>query len=270
MSLRAASSSVALLAICLLTPACSSSDGGGSVASQSSDLAADGAETCTATLRWLQKDAYKSTAGRTSDLWPPHTTTTLEIACGGAIVRSETRENHGTKPGEKDANGDVILVEVAKQEASGPRARLLALADAYAKCECGTKFLSMDALGDEAVQAMVTKLGDYAEANLTCAGDLDAAGVVALLRAGEIERVIAELPSCAWADGKSWEQGLDGALQALLAASKETLGSYHVCNNDAELQAALFAAVAAGGEAAACDGGSAICHGPAWFYAPKP
>jgi hypothetical protein len=258
----------ALLAVALAAPACSSADDGPSVASQSGDLTGDGAATCTATLRYLQKDAYKSTAGRSTKLWPPHTTTTLEIACDGAVVRTEVRENHGTKPGEKDANGDVILVEVGADTVSGPRARLDALADAYAGCECATKFLSMDALGDEAVQTLVARLADYAEQSLACTGDLDTKGVVALLRAGEVEAFLAALPSCAWADGEGWEEGLDGALEAVIAASQETLGGYHVCNNDAKLQAALVAAFAAGEAPAACDGDGAACHGPAWYFTP--
>src|SRR5262245_29962560 len=39
------------------------------------------AETCTATFRWLQKDAYKNTGGRSTALWPPHTTTVLDVQC---------------------------------------------------------------------------------------------------------------------------------------------------------------------------------------------
>ncbi len=48
----------------------------------------------------------------------------------------------------------------------------------------------------------------------------------------------------------------------------ETLDDYHVCNNDALLQAKLMEQFVATGEVVACDADDPICHGPAWFYTP--
>lgn len=229
-----------------------------------------GTETCSATFIWLQKDAYKETAGRSSSLWPPHTTTTLDIVCDGNLVRSAFRENHGTKPGAKDANGDVLLVDVGTMAANGTRAELDALANAYEACECGTKFLSMDALGDAAVQQLVKELSDYATAHLTCTGAVDAAGLVQKLQAGDIEGVLAVLPNCTWDSGSDFSGGFDAALKKIIAAAQEALSDYHVCNNDAELQAALFDSYRQGGGVGSCDAQSPLCAGPKWFYAPNP
>jgi hypothetical protein len=41
-----------------------------------------------------------------------------------------------------------------------------------------------------------------------------------------------------------------------------------VCNNDAKLEAALFAQFAADGTAPACDSSSKTCKGPSFFYSP--
>lgn len=226
------------------------------------------ADACVATFRWLQKDAYKDVAGRTSELWPPHTTTTLEISCDGAIVRSEFRENHGTKPGALDANGQVFLVEVAKKQLSGSRTDLEALADQYASCECGNEFLSLNGLNDPKVQPLIGKLSEYMLANLTCSGATDTQGLIDLITSGDITGALAVLPNCAWASGADFEAGLDAALGAVVAASNETLGAYHVCNNDAMLQAGLFDAYAANKTVTACDPAAALCSGPAWLYTP--
>ena len=106
------------------------------------------AEVCEATFRVLQKDAYKETAGRSSDLWPPHTTTVLEVTCDGEAVDGGFEANHGTEPGQTDANGDVILVEVGTYSAPGTREELELLLETYATCDCEstTEFLSLDSL----------------------------------------------------------------------------------------------------------------------------
>ena len=49
-----------------------SGTGGNADEAQAMTAAPD--DSCTATLHFLQKDAYKDGAGRSSDLWPPHTT----------------------------------------------------------------------------------------------------------------------------------------------------------------------------------------------------
>lgn len=231
------------------------------------------AEKCEATFTWLQKDAYKSTAGRTSPLWPPHTTTTLSVTCtrGGkrTEVASATMENHGTKPDAVDANGEPILVPMKSEMVRASRSKLLALVDAYEACDCeaATKFLSLDAMGDDKVQALLGRVSAYLEQHLACPEGTDA--LVADLAAGDVDAVVAALPSCTWDDGADFASGLDGALEELVAASQEELGDYHVCNNDAELQAGLWATFRSKKQVAACDAAaSAACRGPAWFYSP--
>jgi hypothetical protein len=233
---------------------------------------------CQAVFRWLQKDAYKSTAGRSTAAWPPHTTTTLEVSCatadgGEEVVASVFMANHGTAPGAVDASGTEILVEVKRSEPiPGDRATLLGLVDAFQQCECApaTEFLSMDALksNDEMMKQILAGVTSYVEDHLVCAGEVTTSDVVGLLNALDFEGVLAALPSCSFAAGSGWAEGLDEAAQSVVAGLQQTLAGYHVCNNDAKLQAELFATYAAEGIVRACDNSSALCQGPAWFYTP--
>lgn len=258
----------------LIAAACSSSPpnntGGGGGTGGSGPV-----ETCTATFRWLQKDAYKDTAGRTSALWPPHTTTTLDVSCqiaGGSPeqVASAFMANHGTEPSDEDANGDVILVETKKDQIVGTRAELLALVSAYETCQCDpdTKFLSLDSLQDAAVQVLVQNVMAYLQDHLVCAGPGGTDALVKALGEGNLDQVLTDLPSCSWDSGSDLASGLDDALATFLATTQEVLSEYHVCNNDASLQAALWHGFAVFGDLTACDGNAEICHGPKWFYEP--
>jgi hypothetical protein len=269
---------LALLWFAFALASCSSDDSGGSPASGGAGGSSGsggaggvgGNQSCTATFTWLQKDAYKETAGRSSDLWPPHTTTQIDVSCGGQVVKSAFRENHGTKPSDKDATGALFLVPVGTMEANATWSEMEPMLSAYESCECGTGFLSMDALGDAAVQKLVAEIEQYVLAHLACTGAVDAPGLVQKLKAGDIAGVLAVLPSCTWEAGFDWSLGFDDALGKVIAAAKETLADYHVCNNDAELQATLFDGFRKTGAVTACDGSGATCHGPKWFYAPKP
>lgn len=227
-------------------------------------------ESCVATFHWLQKDAYKDTAGRSSKLWPPHTTTVLEVTCDGIPVDSGFQANHGTKPGEKDKNGDVFLVEVKKAEIPGSRADLMQLLGAYKGCECdpATKFLSLDSISDQLANQLLNDVAMYLKAHLTCSipGGVDA--LLMDLNAGNVAQVITDLPNCTWENGTDFQTGLSDAFQALLMQTQEALADYHVCNNDATLQAGLFDAFKTTGKVTACDMASAVCHSPTWFYNP--
>ncbi|GAB5541591.1 MAG: hypothetical protein SangKO_013510 [Sandaracinaceae bacterium] len=224
---------------------------------------------CTAQLRWLQKDAYVSAAGRSRPFWPPHTTMQLVVECGGEVVREAEAANHGTTVDAVDAEGTPILVEVYAEEVSGSRAELTALADAFEGCECGTTFLSMDELEDGLVQELVGELAGYAQEHLICSEDIGGTdAIVSALSMGDVDFVLANIGACTWASGASWEDGLDDALAAVAAATSETLADYHVCNNDALLQAELFARFRDEGVVSACEGSSSLCAGPAWLYDP--
>lgn len=252
-----------------------SDDGSSGSGASSAGGSGSGSETCEATFVVLQKDAYKETAGRSTSLWPPHTTTVLTMHCaeGDAApveVDRAVQANHGTEPDDVDANGNVFLEEMKSTTVSGSRDELSALLEAYRGCSCesATAFLSLDALQDDAVQELVAELVVYLEANLTCTGATDTQALVALLEQGAIEDVLAALPDCTWAGGTDLDQGLSGALETVLAQVGETLAGYHVCNNDAMLQAQLVAGFENGDGAVACDATTPTCSGPLWFYDP--
>ena len=62
----------------------------------------------------------------------------------------------------------------------------------------------------------------------------------------------------------SEDKALDRAIRP------KTLADYHVCNNDASLQAKLVQSYTSGGQVGSCDGQDPICHSPLWFYSPTP
>jgi len=245
--------------------------GGGASAGQAAPASAAG-ESCTATFHWLQKDAYRSTAGRTTAFWPPHTTTTLDVRCtdaSGNETYDETavRENHGTKPGDVDASGRPFLVEMKSSEAHGTREQMRALLDAYKTCECegSTQFLSMDVVKeDPTMRAILTAFGTYASANLTCASGVTTEGIESMLANADYDGTVKALASCEWRAGASFADGLAAAAGSVVP----DLSKFHVCNNDAKLEAALFDRFAKDGSAPLCDPNGALCKGPAFFYSP--
>ena len=116
-----------LFAVCLGSTAMFFSAEGCGSSGAGADAGLDGSteggagEICTATFRWLQKDAYKSTPGRNSALWPPHTTTTLSVECGGADGGYAFHDNHGTAPTATDDAGTPC-----SSAPSGPRSPTMA------------------------------------------------------------------------------------------------------------------------------------------------
>ncbi len=225
---------------------------------------------CEATFSILQKDAYKETAGRSSELWPPHTTNTLTVTCNGKVVKEAVAANHGTLPGAKDANGDVILQEMKTVELDGSKTELLALTAAFEDCSCEaeTTFLSMDSLSETAAADLVGELTQYLSENLVCSDGVTTNEVIGYLASGQIEETIIGLTYCSWASGATFEDGLDEALEAIIAATQDTLADYHVCNNDAVLQAELITSFEETGKVTDCDAAVAACRGPLWFYNP--
>jgi hypothetical protein len=266
---------VALLSIPLTVLACSSaapapeaSRSGRSAVDDADDAAAPVGESCYALFHWLQKDAYANTGGRSDPLWPPHTTTLIDVHCVGAdgtdaVVASGFRDNHGSDPGSVDANGNPMLVEVKVSDpAPGSRATLLALLDSYSQCECApaTTFLSTAVLQDAPVQAVINDGLAYAEAHLQCDAPVTSEQLVALIRASDYDDAATALAGCTWDD-------TDAAGDALRALNAK-LAQYHVCNNDAQLEAQQFATFASTGAVTPCDDTQPICQTPAWYYAP--
>lgn len=224
-------------------------------------------ETCTARFVWLQKDAYKETGGRSSALWPPHTTTTLAVDCGGETVASAFHANHGSEPESRDDSGRLFLDEVKRSEVQGTRAELLALLETYEGCECEAgSFLSMNSLSTDVVQDLLEEFTLLVEDTIECA-DGGTALLVEALRAQDFETALTLVPTCSWPEGDV-APTLTEALQSVLQGAQRTLESYHVCNNDAKLQADLFASFGGASPLAACNQNSDTCKGPMWFYDP--
>lgn len=223
---------------------------------------------CTARFAWLQKDAYKSEAGRTADFWPPHTTTVMTVTCDGEQVARAVMKNHGTAPEAVDAEGTPILEQVKSEDVQGERSELVALANALESCECGTEFLSLDALGAPAVDDMLSELTQYIDQNLTCPGQGGTDALIQALVDGDFTTFLANAPTCSWTSGADWETGLDAAVRQLAEQSAKKLSDYHVCNNDALLQANLWASFKTTGHVGTCDPASSVCAGPKWFYTP--
>jgi len=222
---------------------------------------------CTVRFKVLQKDAYAETAGRSSDLWPPHTTTELTATCtrsdGTKDKLGDFMANHGTEPGEVDASGDEFLQKAGSDSVVTTRKKAKALLSAYTGCECQTEFLTMDAIDDAVVASVVEELAPYLQATLDCGGEPPVGQLVNALLAGDVEAVAAALPGCTWTGQGSMAEGLD---QALVQALGGSLDGYHVCNNDAMLQVDLWERFVADGVAGSCDTSSPVCSGPQWLY----
>jgi hypothetical protein len=254
------------------------SDGSGGASAASGDDGASGSnaaantdESCTATFHWLQKDAYKNTGGRTDQAWPPHTTTQVDVVCndadGNETFRTSTyRENHGTAPGALDPNGRVYLDEVKNATTTAPRATLEAFVANYKQCECEpvTTFLSLDSVKGDTEKAILGQVESYITAHLQCTGDTSTSDLVGMINAGDYTNALAALPSCTWDDGYGWPDAFSQATQSVVSS----LSDYHVCNNDAKLQASIWDTLVATGEATACDNTGDVCHGPSFFYNP--
>ncbi len=266
-----------LLALGLVAAGTACGSRADAVGSSRGAVGSDGTTSCTAVFRWLQKDAYKSTAGRTSDAWPPHTTTVLEVHCpdanGNDQVTTAVQTNHGTAPDAVDANGTPILVEVKRSDPlPATEDTLTAFMDQYKACQCDpqTQFLSLDNVPDSVMTQVFSAVSDYVNTHLSCSGDVTTASLLAMIQQGDYDDAIAALSACTWDDGYSWSDGLQQATQAVVASLGTTIDGYHVCNNDAELQAGLWSAFVANGGAPvpSCDNTTSVCQGPAFYYSP--
>ncbi len=230
---------------------------------------------CEATFVWLQKDAYKETAGRSSPAWPPHTTTTLDAYCttraaGRQKIGGAFQANYGTEPGAVDKNGKVFLVEVKRETVKGSKDAMLRLLAAYKTCGCNPdKFLSMDKLKGDVGNQLLADVVKTIENNakLTCTASGGKASLVEALKAGDFEKAIAIVPTCTF-EGGDLGSTLDQALAELAKGTQKTLADYHVCNNNAALQSALLEGFKTKGDIQACSASSPLCSGPKWLYNP--
>ena len=194
----------------------------------------------TGTLTVLQKDAYSNVAGRSSDAWPPHTTTVFQWDFG-----KEVQVNHGTAPEEVDASGKHFLVKTKVYTFTGTREQLEALQAAYRKAvydDTSHKFLSLTNGTGVLEKAFITGLKDYLadDANgLVCTGSVTKEELIALLAAGDFHGFGVALPKCNW-EASDWEVAVETVLNDVMTELGEDIREYHVCNNDADLQVRLI------------------------------
>ncbi|HTQ46761.1 MAG TPA: hypothetical protein VMI75_28600 [Polyangiaceae bacterium] len=264
-------SAVSLSALFACARGPSGQGSGESAGGRSSSSVDDDPNACTATFIWWQKDAYFNSPGRSYPLWPPHTATELQVSCGGAIVNDVSQGNHGSTPGLTDDAGTPMLVDVLEQSVTGSMDDMNALVAAYQSCQCDstTQFLSLDDVPDATMQQVLTTVLQYLNQNLYCPGSPSTSDVVNMIQNGDYEDAAAAMPQCAWADGSSFEDGLQQAASQVLGQLGQTLAGYHVCNNDAMLQANLFTSYVAGSGVVACDSTTSVCAGPSFFYNPS-
>ena len=221
----------------------------------------------TGTLTVLQKDAYSDVAGRSSDLWMPHTTTVFEWSKDSTV-----QLNHGTAPGELDANGDEFLVVAKTYTFTGTKSQIEALQTAYegATFENGTsnKFLNLTD-GTAALEtSFLTGIKDYmlnGAAGIPEDGDISRDSLVALFDAEMYKEFGEHLPSFSW-DKTKWNYVLETVLGNVLNATGENLSDYHVCNDDADLQVRLVKNFIATGNIAVPAKDN---DGPMLYYTPE-
>jgi len=251
--------------------ASSADDDGASSEDQivTSEMRASADDACTATFVFWQKDAYKDVGGRTNDLWPPHTTTQLEVSCQTAEGEQHIapfKENYGSKPGQKDKNGNDLLVRVQMDPhvvtVHAPWRDMKNLVASYEDCGCDPQgFLGLDTIDADGKQ-----LFEELAPILTCPDGSDA--ILAALKDRRYDDAKRMAAACRLKDGVTQSQLAETASQ-VDAEVKKTLAEHHVCNNNAELQADLFVRFRDHDDAHACDPHDrALCYGPKLFYSP--
>ena len=227
------------------------------------DVTAPGKE-FTGTLTVLQKDAYSNVAGRSSELWPPHTTTVFKWEEG-----REVQLNHGTAPEEKDANGNPFLVATKVYTFTATKMEMTALQHAYKNAICdniASKFLNLAEANTTLEQSLIEGLYNYisTHTHLTCSESVKDS-VVAYFKAREISKAVAELTNCNW-EKDDWKTAFETVLGDVLGKLGHNLKDYHVCNNDAALQVDLIKYYIKSGIVKMPQKN---CNGPMMFYVPN-
>ena len=221
----------------------------------------------TGTLTVMQKDAYSDVAGRSSDLWLPHTTTVFKWSNDSVV-----QVNHGTAPGEVDANGNEFLVIVKTYTFTGTKNQIEALQTAYesATFDIGTtnKFLNLTDGTGVLETSFITGIRNYitnGAAGIPDNGDISRDSLVALFDAGLYKEFGEHLPSFSW-DQAKWNYVLETVLGNVLTAIGENLSDYHVCNDDADLQVRLIKNFIATGK---IEVPAKVDDGPMMYFTPE-
>lgn len=244
---------------------------------------------CTLTLKVWQKDAYLTDPRppRSSRVLPPHTTTQLLAAADcnirPPVLDARSNSNHGTPV---DPPGKLSCM--AQIEARVPVARAQAILDEYtSNCSCdapadrgGTTFLSLDdtlppSLLGNVAQSLGAAIADPDQVACTVAADrgalqtsltavVNAMAAMPPDRAAQIAAAAdfaSRLASSSCAPTAGWP--------ALITRLGAAVGaSYHVCNNDANVQIDWFNGLARNPEATCEALRAARCRGPTMYLAP--
>ncbi len=220
----------------------------------------------TGTLTVLQKDAYRNTGGRSSELWPPHTTTVFEWKFG-----REVQTNHGTAPGEVDASGKPFLVETMVYTFSGTRSQMEALQAAYKKAiydDDTHQFISLTNGKTVLEKSFLDGLKDYLAdgANgLVCTGSVTREKLLAFLKAEDFHGFAVAMESCSWGKDE-WETAFETILNDVVSELGYDLLDFHVCNDDASLQVGLIKHYIETGE---IEIPRKQNDGPMWYFKPE-
>jgi hypothetical protein len=227
-------------------------------------------ETFNGTLTVLQKDAYSDAPGRTSELWPPHTTIVFKWSReDGTVMDSSVQLNHGTMPGATNSQGEVLLIEVKKYSFSGTQIQMEALQSAFdeAICDDGTrKFLDLAVASSVIEETLLEEVTDFVfgDENFACSGTVNKDSVIAFFEAGDIHKVVAELSKCNWTK-EDWLIAFEAGFGKVVGDLGQALEEYHVCNNDAAMQVELIKTFMSTGEVVAPIGD---CAGLEWYFVP--
>ena len=216
---------------------------------------------CSARFTWFQKDAFQDYPKRLLNLWPPHTSTQLQVGCdeAGEDIGIGAQNNHGTGP-DKVVYGIQVLQEMRKIHVRLGETHARELFAAYLECKCDGDYFSMSKLSDK-TEELFKVLAQRTKSQLRCAGS-NQNQLLAGLKLGKFDA--ATMMQCGIDTDHDWQPAFDDAMQHL----KKPLDSYHVCNNDAKLQAKLIEGFIQTGKVTACNGADAVCKAPMLFYQP--
>ena len=218
------------------------------------------------TLTVLQKDAYSDVAGRSSDLWPPHTTTVFKWEEG-----KEVQLNHGTAPEETDGNGILFLVETKVYNFSGTKSQMESLQLQYKEAiydDGMHHFLNLDDGTAVLEQSFLSGMKEYmidGSNGLTITGPIDKDSLMTLFEIGDYQKFGAALPNCNWTQS-NWTIAFESVLGDVFENLGENLNDYHVCNDDAFLQVGLIKNYISTGK---IEIPAKLNDGPMMFYIPE-
>ena len=231
----------------------------------------DPQEVFTGSLTILQKDAYGNLPGRSSDLWPPHTTTVFKWSnVNGTIGDSVFQENHGTLPGQTNSLGQVLLEPVKILTFTATRDQMVELQNAYMNAVCDdneSRFLTLEHVDSSIAQLFHEDLGDVLgqDGSFSCT-DLPIDSLLSWLNQGTtgFGKIATSINACNYTM-EDWRFAFEQSLKNTVFDLDHLYDNYHVCNNDAYKQVRLIENFIETGIIEIPEGD---CNGPMWYYSP--